>query len=204
MLANLNHFYLLKLGFLCYDSVMELQSSDYRVEISARHVHLSQNDFVSLFGCDAVLNNVKTLSVGGEFKSDKTVTIVGPKHNLERVAVLGPWRQQTQVEISVTDSFTLGFKNVPARLSGDLRGSAPVTLIGSEGSVELNEGMIVALPHLHINYGDMKKFNLEHGQLVDITVGSVRPVTFHQVVVRESDVSFPVVHLDTDEGNAVC
>lgn len=183
---------------------MTLKSSDYRVEISARHVHLSQADFEILFGRDAKLESIKPLSVSGEFKSDKTVTIVGPKHNLERVAVLGPWRQQTQVEISVTDSFTLGVKNVPARLSGDLHGSAPVILIGRAGTIELSEGMIVALPHLHINQYDMQKYGLTNGQAIDITVGTVRPVTFHQVAVRKSDVPFPVVHLDTDEGNAVC
>ena len=81
----------------------------YRIEISARHVHLSQADFITLFGADATLEKVKDLSVKGEFKANCTVTIVGPKRNLERVAVLGPWRDQTQVEISLTDSYLLGF-----------------------------------------------------------------------------------------------
>ena len=89
---------------------MGLKTGDYRVEISARHVHLSQADFVKLFGADAELQNVKELSIKGEFKSDKSVTIVGPKRSLERVVVLGPWRNQTQVEISLTDRFNLGVK----------------------------------------------------------------------------------------------
>ena len=181
---------------------MELKSSDYRVEISARHVHLSQADFVTLFGRDAKMENLKPLSVNGEFKSDKTVTVVGPKHNLERVAVLGPFRPQTQVEISVTDSYTLGVKNVPVRMSGDLHGSAPVTLIGTAGTVQLAEGMIVALRHLHINRADLQKYGLKDGQTIDISVGTTRQTTFHNVVVRESAVDFPTVHLDTDEGNA--
>ncbi len=181
---------------------MELKSTDYRVEISARHVHLSQTDFVALFGADAKMENVKPLSVNGEFKSDKTVTIVGPKRNLERVAVLGPFRAQTQVEISVTDSYTLGVKDVPTRMSGDLHGSAPVTLIGTNGTVQLAEGMIIALRHLHINHEDLQKYGLKDGQKIAITVGDTRQTTFHNVVVRESAVAFPTVHIDTDEGNA--
>lgn len=181
---------------------MELKAENYRVEISARHVHLSQADFVKLFGADAELQNVKDLSIKGEFKSDKSVTIVGPKRSLERVVVLGPWREQTQVEISLTDSFNLGVKNVPVRMSGDLTGSAPVTLVGPAGTLELNEGMIIALRHIHINKNDMQEYDLVNGQKIEITVGDVRKTTYHNVIVRESNTDFPIVHLDTDEGNA--
>ena len=183
---------------------MVLKTGDYRVEISARHVHLSQADFVTLFGADAKMEKVKDLSISGEFKSDKSVTIVGPKRNLERATVLGPLRAQTQVEIAVTDSYTLGVKDVPVRLSGDLHGSAPVTLVGPAGTVQLAEGLIIALRHIHINRDDLKKYGLKPGQAIDLTVGDTRQVTFHNVVVRESAVDFPTVHLDTDEGNAVC
>ncbi len=182
---------------------MELTEHDYRVETSARHVHLSQADFLTLFGVDAKMENVKPLTVQGEFKTDKTVTIVGPKRNLERVAVLGPFRTQTQVEISVTDSYTLGVKNVPTRLSGDLHDSAPVTLIGTVGTLQLTEGMIVALRHIHVNQADMQKYGLKNGQSLSITLGTTRKTTFCNVIVRESNVDFPTVHLDTDEANAV-
>ena len=181
---------------------MELTTKDYRVETSARHVHLSQADLITLFGVDAKLEVVKPLSVNGEFKSDKTVTILGTKRNLERVAVLGPCRTQTQVEISVSDGYTLGIQNVPVRMSGDLHGSAPVTLVGTAGQVELAEGLIVAQRHLHINRADMQKYGLLDGQNIDIEVGALRKTTFHNVVVRASNVDFPTVHLDTDEANA--
>lgn len=182
---------------------LELQPNDYRVEVSARHVHLSQADFTTLFGPNEKLDNLKTLTVNGEFKSDKFVTIVGPKRSLERVTVLGPFRAQTQVEVSVSDSYTLGINYVPTRMSGDLAGSAPVTLVGTAGTVQLSEGMIVAMRHLHINRSDMQKFGLKDGDKVAITVGTTRQATYHNVVVRESVVSFPTVHLDTDEANAV-
>ena len=182
---------------------MELDSNAFRVETSARHVHLSQNDFITLFGAEAKLENVKSLSVKGEFKSNHTVTIIGPKRNLERVAVLGPFRAQTQVEISTTDSYTLGIKEVPVKLSGDLSGSAPVILVGTVGTLQLSEGMIIAMRHIHMNQTDMQKYGLINGQSVSISIGTNRSVTFHNVVVRESTVDFPTVHLDTDETNAV-
>jgi len=182
---------------------MELSATNYRVETSARHVHLSQADFVALFGVDAKMEVVKPLSVQGEFKSDKVVTIVGPKRNFERVAVLGPFREQSQVEISVTDSYTLGVKDVPTRISGDLHGSAPVTLVGTVGKVELPEGMIIAMRHIHINQTDMQKYGLANGDSISITLGDVRKTTFHNVAVRQSAVDFPTVHLDTDEANAI-
>lgn len=181
---------------------MKLSTNDYRVETSARHVHLSQSDFAVLFGKNAKLEIVKPLSVNGEFKSDKTVTIKGAKRDLERVAVLGPFRNQTQVEISVTDSYALGVKDVPVRMSGDLQGSAPVTLIGDNGQLDLSEGMIIAQRHLHINQTDLQKYGLTDGQKIEIEVGSLRKTTFHNVVVRRSNVDFPTVHLDTDEANA--
>lgn len=181
---------------------MELKENDYKVEISARHVHLSQADFVTLFGDNAKMQNLKDLSIKGEFKSDKVVALVGPKHTFERVVVLGPWRDKTQVEISLTDSFTLGIKNVPVRMSGELDGTAPVTLVGPAGILELKEGMIIALRHIHVGKLDMERFGLSNGQKISITIGDVRKTTFHNIVVRESNTDFPVVHLDTDEGNA--
>ncbi len=175
----------------------------YRIEVSARHVHLSASDFATLFGANAVAEKVKDLSVDGEFKTNCTVTIVGPKRNLERVAVLGPWRDQTQVEISLTDSYFLGIPDVPYRLSGDLVGSAPVKLVGPCGTLSLPAGLIIALRHLHIDAATMRKHHLQPGQAVDITTDGPRAVTFHNVMVRESQVDIPVVHLDTDEGNAM-
>ncbi len=175
----------------------------HRIEISARHVHLSLADFKTLFGADAAWENVKELSVQGEFKTNCTVTIVGPKRNLERVAVLGPWREQTQVEISLSDSYFLGIPNVPCRLSGDLVGSSPVQLVGPRGTLSLSAGLIIAMRHIHVDQATMQKYHLAVGQALDLTTDGPRGVTFHNVIVRESAVTIPVVHLDTDEGNAM-
>jgi putative phosphotransacetylase len=173
------------------------------IEISARHVHLAKEDFVKLFGSAAALNKIRDLSVIGEFLSDKTVTILGPKKNIEKVAVLGPFRKKTQAEISRTDCFVLGIKNVPVRLSGDLENSAPIKLVGENGEISLPEGMIVAKRHLHISKTDAVKYGLKNGETVNIAAGGVRGVTFGNAIVRISNICGPTVHLDTDEGNAV-
>ena len=181
---------------------MQLTSNDCRVELSVRHVHLSKKDFVTLFGPDATLNVVRPLSVKNTFKSDKIVRILGTKRNLERVAVLGGFRAQSQVEVSVTDCYNLGVTDVPVRMSGDLHGTPSVTLVGPCGTVHLSEGLIIAMRHLHINHDDLLKYNLTNGQTVDLTFGTTRKVTLHNIIVRESYVDQPTIHLDTDEGNA--
>jgi putative phosphotransacetylase len=169
------------------------------VETSARHVHLSPADYEKLFGIDAKLNKVRELSVIGEFLSDKSVTIIGTKRSIENVSVLGPLRQQTQVEISRTDTFYLGEKNVPLRLSGELDDTNPIKLQGTNGTVELTEGLIVAKRHLHIPEG----YGVADGDIVTLKTEGERSTAYNNVVVRISNILVPTVHLDTDEGNAV-
>ena len=99
-------------------------SYTFPVETSARHVHLTAEDFATLFGPDAQLTVKKELSIKGQFASNEKVTVVGPKKSQPNVSILGPFRSQTQVELSATDARSLGL-NAPVRLSGDLKGSGP-------------------------------------------------------------------------------
>lgn len=107
-------------------------SYTFPVETSARHVHLTAEDFATLFGPDAQLTVKKELSIKGQFASNEKVTVVGPKKSQPNVSILGPFRSQTQVELSATDARSLGL-NAPVRLSGDLKGSAPCKLVGPAG-----------------------------------------------------------------------
>jgi propanediol utilization protein len=173
------------------------------VEISARHVHLCRADFVKLFGADAVLNKVRDLTVTGEFLSDKSVAVLGARRNFDKVSVLGPLRDNSQVELSRTDCFAVGERNVPLRLSGDLDGSAPIKLAGDKGQVELDQGLIVAKRHLHIDETTAAKFGVSHGDVVSMEFDGARGGRFDNVAVRISKVARPTVHLDTDEGNAI-
>ena len=125
---------------------------DIKIEVSARHVHLSEKDMILLFGNEK-LYKVKDLSQPGQFVCNKRVAIVGEKGEIENVAVLGPCRKNTQVEISITDSIKLGIKPV-IRESGDLVGSSSCKLIGDFGQIDLKEGVIVAKRHIHMDPKD--------------------------------------------------
>jgi putative phosphotransacetylase len=176
---------------------------DANIEVSARHAHLSAADFARLFGENAELSAVRNLSVIGEFLSDKKVTLVGSKAAISNVAVLGPLRESSQIEISRTDCFTLGEKDVPLRLSGNLNGSAPIKVVGERGEVLLPQGLIVAIRHLHISAADAAKYGLKHGDIGSIKTDGPRGGTFDGVAVRISNIKIPTVHVDTDEGNAM-
>ena len=92
-------------------------SYTFPVETSARHVHLTAEDFAVLFGADAQLTLKKELSIKGQFASNEKVTVVGPKKSQANVSILGPFRSKSQVELSATDARSLGL-NAPVRLSG--------------------------------------------------------------------------------------
>ena len=119
------------------------------VEVSARHVHLTDEDVEKLFGKGQVLHEKRPLSQKGQFLCEERITLIGPKGRKERVAVLGPVRKATQVELSVSDCVALGVK-APLRESGDVKGSAPLILEGPAGSISLEEGTIVAHNHIHV------------------------------------------------------
>lgn len=167
------------------------------LEASGRHVHLSPRDAQALFGHD--LTPKSELSQPGQFVSEERVTLIGPRGNLERVAVLGPCRGETQAEISLTDAVTLGLE-VPVRLSGHLEGAVPITIRGPLGQTEGRA--IAAKRHVHLRPRDAEKMGVEHGQTIGIRTLTDRPVVFEGVVVRVSDGFMPRVHLDYDEANA--
>ena len=119
---------------------------------------------------------------------------------LEKVRILGPLRDRTQVELAKTDAIFLGV-DAPLRISGDIKGSAPITIIGPKGVVELEEGCIRAMRHVHMNPREAEYFGLKNGDKVKLRVGGPNAVAFENMIVRVSDNVRLEVHLDTDEGN---
>ena len=170
------------------------------IEVSARHVHLSIGDLKTLFG-NIELEEVRPLSQPGQFLSKQKVNIIGPKRSIERVSVLGPVRSQTQVEISKSDAIQLGV-DAPLRESGDLKGSAGITIVGPCGKIELKEGVIIAQNHIHVTEPDSKLLDLHDKDIVSVKVLSERPVTFENVVIRVSKNFSCKMHVDFDEANA--
>lgn len=171
------------------------------LEISARHVHLTQEHLEVLFGKGFVLTNKKDLSQPGQFASGERVNIVGPKKTLENVSVLGPLRDHSQIELSFTDARTIGL-NAPLRESGDIAGSAGCTLVGPCGELELSEGVIVAKRHLHAHPDEAKELGITNGQIVSLKVENTgRALVFGDVVVRVNENYKLAAHFDTDEAN---
>lgn len=171
------------------------------VGVSNRHVHLSEEALARLFGPRYELTKMRDLSQPGQFAAEETVTIVGPKRAIENVRILGPARSLTQVEISRSDGFVLGV-HPPVRLSGDIKGTPGIKIIGPQGEIEIEEGLIVAARHIHMTPADAAQFNVKDGELVSVIADTPRPVVFRDVVVRVRDDFALDFHIDIDEGNA--
>lgn len=184
------------------ESHNSVEVGDIPIGVSNRHIHLSQADLECLFGVGHQLTPLKELSQKGQFACKETLILCGPKGAIEKVRVLGPVRPETQVEVMAGDGFKLGV-NAPVRMSGDLKASAPVTLVGPKGSVCLKEGMIVAQRHIHMHPNDAKRFGVENGDCVSLEWSGLRGGVFHNVAIRVSEASTLECHLDVEEANAM-
>ena len=171
------------------------------VETSARHVHLSVKDLNLLFGEGQTLTFKRALSQPNQFLSEERVKIVGPKSEMDRVAILGPVRPSTQIELSLTDARALGVE-APIRESGDVKGSGTMKIVGPKGEIELAEGVIIAKRHIHITPEDAEKFGVKNQQIVKVKVNGARALIFDETVVRVSANFKTAMHVDVDEANA--
>jgi len=172
------------------------------VAISARHLHLTEATVAALFGRGHELTPRKPLSQPGQFAAEEKVDLIGPKRTIKGVRVLGPTRSKDQVEISRTDEFFLGI-DAPVRNSGDVAGSAGLTLQGPAGSVELHEGVICARRHIHMTPPDADYYGVQDRDVVEVSIDSDgRDLTFGDVLIRVSEKYKTEMHLDTDEANA--
>lgn len=184
------------------DTLSERNSLKIPVGVSARHVHLTKEHLEILFGKNYVLKKKKEL-MGGQFAAEECVTIIGFKLNaIEKVRVLGPLRDKTQVEISKTDAISLGL-NPPIRESGDIKGSSPITIVGPKGSISLKEGCIIAKRHVHMSPEDSKRFKVLDNEIISVKVNGQRGGILENVQVRV-DVKYTLeMHIDTDEANCM-
>ncbi len=172
------------------------------VETSARHIHVTRETFVALFGEDAELTKKKDLSQPGQFACAEKITVVGPKGEFA-MSILGPYRNADQVEVSLTDARKLGIA-VPTRESGDIEGTPGCKLVGPKGELEITKGVIAAQRHVHLTPEDAEKFGLKDKQIVSVKIdaGTGRALTFGDVVCRVRADFATAMHIDTDEANA--
>ena len=169
------------------------------LEASGRHVHVTEAQAKMLFG--HCLTPKRPLSQPGQYLANERVTVVGPKGEFQNVAVLGPERKEAQIEISLTDSKSLGL-NPPIKLSGDITDSPGATLIGEQGKITLERGVIAARRHIHMTPEDAARFGVKDKQVVKLQTYTARPLIFEDTVVRVSPDFATFVHLDYDEANA--
>ena len=171
------------------------------IEVSAHHVHLSEEHIEALFGKGHKLTPHADLSQPGQFACREQVTLVGPKGTVDRVRVLGPARKETQVEIAMTEQFKLGI-HPPIRESGDLKDTPGITLRGSEGEITIEQGVICAMRHIHMTPLDAFNLGVRDKYIVRIRVEGNRELIFGDVLIRVSPKYKLSMHIDTDEANA--
>ena len=172
------------------------------IETSARHIHVSEVDFKLLFGENATLTCVHELSQPGQYLCKERITIAGPKGKFENVAILGPFRKETQIELSMTDTRKIGVPGV-IRQSGYIEDTPGCTLIGPNGSLELTKGVIVAKRHIHMTPLEASRARVkDNDEVFVITESYERGLIFADVVVRVSPSFRLAMHVDTDEANA--
>lgn len=172
------------------------------IETSARHIHVSEADFKKLFGEDATLTCVHELSQPGQYLCKERITIAGPKGKFENVAILGPFRKETQIELSMTDTRKIGVPGV-IRQSGHTDDTPGCTLIGPNGTIELEKGVIVAKRHIHMTPLEASRARVkDNDEVFVITESFERGLIFADVVVRVSPSFRLAMHVDTDEANA--
>lgn len=171
------------------------------IGVSNRHVHLTREHLNVLFGDNYELECVKALNQPGQFMSNSKVTLKTDKDIIEGVRVVGPVRDYTQVEISKTDAFKLGI-NPPVRTSGDVIGSSPITLIGPNGTLDLEYGCIIADRHIHITPHQKELYGLSNYKKVNVILPGIKGGMITNVDLKVSEESYFELHLDTDDANA--
>jgi len=171
------------------------------IEISARHIHLSKQDAQQLFGQGYELNRLKTLSQTTEFAAKETVLVQGDKGVFPKVRIIGPYRKNTQLEISKTDARFLGIQPV-LKLSGDIENTPGIIIKGTKGEINISQGVIVAKRHLHASEQEAQALGIKHNDIIGVKVKGVREIIFSNVIVRVHPTFSLALHLDADEANA--
>ena len=172
------------------------------VNVSARHIYVTQEDIEKLYGPGSTLTKLKDLYQDGEFATEQQVNIIGPRNRMiPNVRILGPVRSYTQVELSYTDGVFLGIK-LPLRTSGDHQGTPGCSLVGPYGSVTLKQGVVRAERHVHMHPDDLNHFGVKDGDYMQLKVDGPCGVVFNNMKVREHPKVKLEIHIDTDEGNA--
>jgi putative phosphotransacetylase len=178
-------------------------SKEFIVETSARHVHLTKEDFEVLFGAGKTLTPKKDLSQPGQYASEERVEVVGPKKSIPGVSILGPFRPDSQVELSLTDARSIGIA-APVRESGDIASTPGCVIKGPVGEITLEKGVIAAKRHIHLTPEDAAELGVNDKEIAWVKLNTDgRTAVLGDVVIRVSEKFARAMHIDTDESNAI-
>lgn len=170
------------------------------IGVSARHVHLCEEDYKKLFGMEELTKKVD-LTQPGQYACNEKVNLITDKGRIDNVRILGPIREYTQVEISKTDSYVLGL-NPPVRESGDLKGSENIKIEYKDKIIEVKECCIIANRHIHISFDDLEKYNLKDDQMVKLKLYGEKGGDLNNVKVKATKDAYFEAHIDLDDANA--
>ena len=181
----------------------ERSSMPVPVGVSNRHVHLTKEDFKTLFGAEADDTRLKPVKQPGQYACNERVTAEGPKGAIKDVRMIGPYRKYSQVEVSLGDARRLGVEP-PIRDSGKLENSPGIKLSGPKGSVTIKQGVILSKRHIHFNVREGAAYKVKDGQEVRVLCGrgTERETIYERVLCRVSDAYSLELHLDVEEANA--
>ena len=187
------------------DKLQEILTTEkedtFMVGASGRHVHRTKEHVEALFGEGYELTPVKDLSQPGQFAAKERVRVIGSKGEFSSVAILGPCRNFSQVELSLTDCREIGVKGV-IRESGKIQGTPGILIGVGDKYIQLDKGLIVARRHIHMTSEDAKRFSVNDGETVKVKIHSDRPLIFDDVLIRVKDSFRLSMHIDFDEANA--
>jgi putative phosphotransacetylase len=177
-------------------------TSPLLVNVSARHMHVTQVHLEQLFGPGYQLTPMRPLYQEGHFAAKETVTLIGPRSRLiSNLRILGPCRKHSQIELAFTDAVTLGIENLPVRISGEIGGTPGAYVMGPAGMIEMKEGVIRAARHVHMSPAEAEHYGVKHKDIMKLKVGGPVGAVLDQVVVRIDPATKLEVHIDTDEAN---
>lgn len=182
---------------------LERSKTPIPIGVSNRHCHLTEEHFKILFGRQAEPKRIKDIKQPGFWVAEEAIDVKGPKGLLRRVRLVAPYRSHTQIELALTDAHALGLKP-PVRESGDIKGSAGAVLLGPAGQVEIKEGVIIALRHVHFSPKEATAIGVRSGERLRLRcgTGAGRSTIFEDCIARVSEKYSLELHLDTDESNA--
>ena len=188
-------------SFLCYNQYKKGGSMKVKVGVSNKHIHLSVSDYKILFK-DKEIEKLKDISQPGQFASTSMLTVVGPNGASLSVRLVGPTRDYSQLELSITDCISIGLKDYVIKESGYIDNAPKVSVYYDDPNNVIKVPVVVAMRHLHLSPEDCDQAVNENGQIVEAIANTKRSAVIGDIVVRMGPTHKTELHLDTDEANA--